>query len=134
MDAAAGATEGGNMLTLKKIAENHGLTKEGVDYALRQYQIIICEITHGVLSKLSYDAHDVLQYAQERWCDTCELKQPEDPDRVEVVRCRDCESWWPDTNEENCSSGFCRNQFGVCGGQTTDMNWFCADGKGRDDV
>ena len=53
----------------------------------------------------------------------------EDPDWVRVVRCRDCESWWPDTNEENCSSGFCRNQFGVCGGQTTDMNWFCADGE-----
>lgn len=52
-----------------------------------------------------------------------------DLDRVKVVRCRDCESWWPDTNEENCSSGFCRNQFGVCGGQTTDMNWFCADGE-----
>lgn len=56
-------------------------------------------------------------------------KQLEDPDRVRVVRCRDCESWWPDTNEENCSSGLCRNQFGVCGGQTTDMNWFCADGE-----
>lgn len=52
-----------------------------------------------------------------------------DPDLVKVVRCRDCESWWPDTNEENCSSGLCRNQFGVCGGQTTDMNWFCADGE-----
>jgi hypothetical protein len=52
-----------------------------------------------------------------------------DPDLVKVVRCRDCRSWWPDTNEENCSSGLCRNQFGVCGGQTTDMNWFCADGE-----
>lgn len=57
------------------------------------------------------------------------LEKQDDPDRVKVVRCRDCESWWPDTNEENCSSGFCRNQFGVCGGQTTDMNWFCADGE-----
>lgn len=52
-----------------------------------------------------------------------------DTDHVKVVRCRDCESWWPDTNEENCSSGFCRNQFSVCCGQTTDMNWFCADGE-----
>lgn len=64
------------MLTLKKVAENHGLTKEGVDYALSQYQIIISEITYGMLSKLSYDAHDVLAYAQDRWCETCELKQP----------------------------------------------------------
>ena len=28
-----------------------------------------------MLSKLSYDAHDVILYAQERWCDTCELKE-----------------------------------------------------------
>lgn len=61
-------------MTLKEVADNHGLTPEGVDYALRQYQIVISEITHGLLSKLSYDAHDVLRCAQERWCDTCELK------------------------------------------------------------
>lgn len=61
-------------MTLKQIAENYGLTPEGVVYALRQYQIVMTEITHGMLSKLSYDAHDVLRYAQERWCDTCDLK------------------------------------------------------------
>ena len=61
-------------MTLEEVADNHGLTPEGVDYALRQYQIVISEITHGFLSKLSYDAHDVLQCAQERWCDTCELR------------------------------------------------------------
>ena len=43
-------------MKLKKIAENHGLTPEGVDYALTQYQIVISEITHGMMSKLSYDA------------------------------------------------------------------------------
>lgn len=67
-------------MTLKEVADNHGLTPEGVDYALRQYQIVISEITHGFLSKLSYDAHDVLRCAQERWCDTCELKAQEIPD------------------------------------------------------
>ena len=60
-------------MKLKEIAENHGLTPEGVDYALTQYQIVISEITHGMMSKLSYDAHDVIRVAQERWCDTCEL-------------------------------------------------------------
>lgn len=65
-------------MKLKKVAANHGLTPEGVDYALRQYQIVINEITHGMLSKLSYDAKDVLQVAQERWCDTCDLKQREE--------------------------------------------------------
>lgn len=118
-------------MTLKKVAENHGLTKDGVDYALRQYQIIINEITHGMLSKLSYDAHDVLRYAQERWCDTCELKLPEDPDRVRVVRCRDCVEWEAPTTAEQSEGetfGRCRCRYGTCYGQLTDMNWFCADG------
>lgn len=66
-------------ITLEQVAEYHGLTPEGVDYALRQYQIIISEITHGMLSKLSYDGHDVLKCAQERWCDTCELKEAQEP-------------------------------------------------------
>lgn len=64
-------------MKLKEIAENHGLTPEGVDYALTQYQIVICEITHGMMSKLSYDAKDIIQMAQERWCDTCDLKEKE---------------------------------------------------------
>lgn len=68
-------TQDSGAMTLEQVAEYHGLTPEGVDYALRQYQIIISEITHGMLSKLSYDGHDVLKYAQERWCDTCELKE-----------------------------------------------------------
>lgn len=72
-------------MKLKEIAENHGLTPEGVDYALTQYQIVICEITHGMMSKLSYDAHDVIRVAQERWCDTCELKEPVAPKRVSTI-------------------------------------------------
>lgn len=62
-------------MKLKEIAENHGLTPEGVDYALTQYQIVICEITHGMMSKPSYDARDIIRTAQERWCDTCDLKE-----------------------------------------------------------
>ena len=71
-------------MKLKKIAENHGLTPEGVDYALTQYQIVISEITHGMMSKLSYDAKDIIRTAQERWCDTCDLKEqePVKPERV----------------------------------------------------
>ena len=61
-------------MKLKEICDNHGLTPEGVDFALRQYQTIVSEITHGWLSKLTYDAKYVLQTAQERWCDTCDLK------------------------------------------------------------
>ena len=61
-------------MTLEEVAERWGLTPDGVEFALQQYQTIICEITHGMLSKLSYDAKTVLQVAQERWCDTCDLK------------------------------------------------------------
>ena len=71
-------------MKLKEIAENHGLTPEGVDYALTQYQIVICEITHGMLSKLSYDAKYIIRTAQERWCDTCDLKEPVEPKLVGV--------------------------------------------------
>ena len=69
-------------MTLEEVAENHGLTQEGVDYALRQYQIVMCEITHGMMSKLSYDAKDVIQVAQERWCDTCDLKERDEETNV----------------------------------------------------
>ena len=64
-------------MTLKQVAEKYGLTPEGVDYALEQYQTVVCEITHGMLSKLTYNAQYVLQTAQERWCNTCELKEQE---------------------------------------------------------
>ena len=103
-------------MKLKKIAENHGLTPEGVDYALTQYQIVICEITHGMMSKLSYDAHDVIRVAQERWCDTCELKEQE----PEIVRCKDCKHYDPDT--QSCNNG-------LDGIFLPD--WFCADGERR---
>ena len=78
---------------------------------------------HARCSQCSYESNCVNRLKM----DALELLS--DHDWVRVVRCRDCESWWPDTNEENCSSGLCRNQFGVCGGQTMDMNWFCADGE-----
>ena len=61
-------------MTLRQIAERYGLTSDGVDFALSQYQIVIFEITHGLMSKLSYYAKDIIQVAQERWCDTCDLK------------------------------------------------------------
>ena len=66
-------------MTLKQIAENHGLTPDGVDYALRQYQTVISEITHGMLSKPSYDARTILSVAQDRWCETCELMEEKKP-------------------------------------------------------
>ena len=81
-------------MTLKQVAENYGLTPEGVDYALKQYQIVMNEITHGMLSKLSYDAHDVLRYAQERWCDTCDLKAEQKPRLLTLNEVKDNQVCW----------------------------------------
>lgn len=50
-----------------------------------------------------------------------------DPDRVKVVRCRDCRFWKANNAEEGDASGMCMNGYSPAG--TTDMNWFCADGE-----
>lgn len=55
-----------------------------------------------------------------------------DPDRVRVVRCRDCVEWEAPTKAEQADGetfGRCRCCFGNCCGQLTDMNWYCADGE-----
>lgn len=60
------------------------------------------------------------------------LKAQENPDRVNVVRCRDCVEWEAPTKAEQSDGetiGHCRCRFGTCYGQQTDMNWFCADGE-----
>lgn len=75
--------------SLETVAEDHGLTPDGVSFALDQYQTVISEITHGMMSKLTYSAKDVLQTAQERWCDTCELMKAQEP--VEPVA--DIDTW-----------------------------------------
>lgn len=55
------------------------------------------------------------------------LEKQDDPDRVKVVRCRDCRFWFANNTEEVDASGMCLNLNGY---QTiTDMNWFCADGE-----
>lgn len=45
--------------TLKKVADDFGLTVEGVRYALSQYQKVICELTNNKMSKLTYDAKTI---------------------------------------------------------------------------
>lgn len=73
-------TDAKDPITLESICEKYGLTEEGVDYALSQYGLVINEITHGLLSKLTYGAEYIIQTAQERWCDTCDLKEKESED------------------------------------------------------
>ena len=63
------------------------------------------------------------------------VNQLSDPDRVKVVRCRDCVEWEAPTKAEQREGetfGYCRCRFGTGYGQQTDMNWFCADG-GREE-
>ena len=60
----------------------------------------------------------------------------EDPDRVRVVRCQDCRFWEPPTDieaDDGCTDGHCRNDYGPCQNQQTEMNWFCADGEKKEE-
>ena len=80
MDSNQAHTDAEDPITLESICEKYGLTEEGVDFALSQYGLVISEITNGLLSKLTYDAKTIVQVAQERWCDTCDLKEKESED------------------------------------------------------
>lgn len=80
MDSNKACTDAKDPITLESICEKYGLTEEGVDFALSQYGLVISEITNGLLSKLTYDAKTIVQVAQERWCDTCDLKEKESED------------------------------------------------------
>lgn len=51
--------------SLKKLGDDYGLTPEGVRHAIEAYQDIICKITGGRLSKLTYDADYVLKETEE---------------------------------------------------------------------
>jgi len=61
--------------SLEKVAEDYGLTVDGVSYALEQYGKVIYDITNGMLSKLGYCAEDILRLANDVQCEGCELKE-----------------------------------------------------------
>lgn len=60
---------------LKEICDNYGLTPDGVDFALSQYQKVICELTNGRMSKCTYSAVDIIHTVTDVFCDGCELKE-----------------------------------------------------------
>ena len=72
--------------SLERLAEDYGLTVDGVQFALEQYQTVICEITHGRMSKLSYYARDILSVANDVQCNGCELKEAQEPIRPNEIR------------------------------------------------
>ena len=57
------------------------------------------------------------------------MKMQMDADRLKVVRCEDCRYWEHENAEEGDTYGRCRNDYGPCQNQQTDMTWFCADGE-----
>lgn len=65
--------------SLLKLGNDYGLTPEGVRHAIEAYQEIICEITGGKLSKLTYDASFVLEEAEGHY----EWKYGEEPKKRE---------------------------------------------------
>jgi len=48
------------MDSLRKLGRDYGLTPQGVRHAIETYQNILCEITGGKLSKLTYEADYIL--------------------------------------------------------------------------
>lgn len=58
--------------SLRKIAREYGLTPDGVEFALKQYQRVICEITGSRMSKLSYYANDIISVANDYLCEGCD--------------------------------------------------------------
>lgn len=63
------------MDTLKKIAQDYGLTPDGVRYALSQYQKVIEELTGGMLSKLNYTSEAVCECVKARVGNQAHLKR-----------------------------------------------------------
>lgn len=61
--------------SLEKVADDYGLTVDGVAFALDQYSKVISDITGGRMSKLSYYANDILSVANDVQCEGCELKE-----------------------------------------------------------
>lgn len=80
--------------SLEQVAENHGLTVDGVEFALSQYQTVICEITHGRMSKLSYYAKDILSIASDLQCEGCELKDAQDAKIIPIEEAQGSDYCW----------------------------------------
>lgn len=67
---------------LKKICADFGLTPAGIEYALQQYQTVICELTNSRLSKLTYSASIVCQEAYN--CFEDDFKENNKPEWISV--------------------------------------------------
>lgn len=50
---------------------DYELGPEDVRFSLRQYSIVICDITGGRMSKLGYKAEDILRVMRDYTCQEC---------------------------------------------------------------
>ena len=69
--------------------------------------------------------------ALEQRCKALEVleKRLKDPDRIKVVRCKDCRYFEPSNAEEGDNSGYCRNDYAPCQNQTVDAWWYCGSAE-----
>ena len=85
--------------TIEKVAEDYGLTVDGVSFALDQYGKVINNITGGRMSKLCYYAADILSVANDVQCEGCELKEHSEVNPnchgLGYEECETCESVCP---------------------------------------
>ena len=85
--------------SIEKVAEDYGLTVDGVSFALKQYNKVIFGITNGMLSKLGYRAEDILSLANDVQCEGCELKERSEVNPnchgLGYEECETCESACP---------------------------------------
>lgn len=85
--------------SIEKVAEDYGLTVDGVSFALKQYSKVIFGITNGMLSKLGYRAEDILSLANDVQCEGCELKERSEVNPnchgLGYDECETCESICP---------------------------------------
>lgn len=60
---------------LADICDKYGLTPEGVDFALSQYQRVLWELTQGRLSKMTYRAEYIITTVNDLYCEGCDYKE-----------------------------------------------------------
>lgn len=99
------------------------MTKDALEYIEQlEERIAIMQESMDALEKRC-NALDALKQR----CKTLE-KRLDDSDRINVVRCSECQYWNPPTyaeQEDGSTIGHCT---AALNGQQTDAYWFCADG------
>ena len=105
---------------------NHIMSATGSYIAELEERIAIMQESMEALEKRC----NALEALEQR-CKTLEVmeKRLKDPDRIKVVRCKDCRYFEPSNAEEGDNSGYCRNDYAPCQNQTVDAWWYCGSAE-----